>query len=152
MKKNIYDLALIKVQREEIKLEMMLKEKHNKILKLEEYLEREDQFRELVKKEMEEEKRISPSIIYMNRQIDYSEKQRVLAQIQKIEYEIKILKQEYLRIKNRREKIVEEKEKKEKEKEELNNRKEYIQIQNDMISKRYIEREGETFENSKRYK
>lgn len=148
MKKNIYDLALIKVQREETKLEMMLKEKYNKILKLEEYLKREDEFRELVKKEMEEEKSISPSIIYMNRQIDYSEKQRVLAQIQKIEYEIKILKKEYLRIKNRREKIVEEKEKKEKHNEEMNNKKEYIQIQNDMISKRYIEREGETFENS----
>lgn len=95
---------------------------------------------------MEEEKQISPSILILNTEISSIDKEKINKQLEKINKEILLLKREYLRIKNRKEKIIEQKEKKEKELEEMKITKELKLIQSDYVSKRFLEKEGGTFE------
>ncbi|MCK2000013.1 hypothetical protein MZM54_01270 [[Brevibacterium] frigoritolerans] len=145
-KKNVYDLALIKVQQEQTTLELLLKEKNNKKRELEKILEREEEIKEMIRGQMEVEKTISPSFIHLNRQIDHTEKQRIFSLISRIESEVLTLKREYLRIKTRKEKIVEQKEIKENELEKMKTKKEIKQIQNDYIAKSFLNKEGGKFE------
>lgn len=139
MKKNVYELALIKVEQELTIIELVLKEKNHKKKELENILISEENVRKILEKEMEERREISPSVTYFNRLMDFRERQKILSNINKIDSEILAFKKEYLRIKQRKEKIIEQKEKKEKDLKEMKAKKEMKNIQSDYISKRYLE-------------
>ncbi|MGF7535617.1 hypothetical protein AAGG74_18345 [Bacillus mexicanus] len=137
-KKNVYELALIRVKQELTSLELVLKEKNANKKALENILLSQEKIKKELEKEMKEKKEISPSISYFNRMMDYNESQNILSKINKIDYEILAFKKEYMRIKQRKEKIIEQKEKKENEVIEMKTKKEIKSIQNDYISKRYL--------------
>lgn len=138
-KKNVYDLALIKVKQELTAFEMFLKEKNNKKKELLKIFEDEEKLKKEFEKEMEEKKVISPSITYLNRLLSFDEKEKILRRIREIEQEILALKREYSRIKQRNDKIIEQKEKKEIEIKRMKTKKEMKLIQNDYVSKRFLE-------------
>lgn len=146
-KRDVYELSLLKVQQEQTKLELILREKNLRKKELEKILQVEDELKERVKRILREEREISPSFILLNKQIHYSDKQRIQSHISAIEREVFTLKKEYLRIKNRRDKIIEQKEKKDIEVKELKASKEFKLIQSDFISKKFLEKEGGYFEN-----